>query len=92
MIVGLVLSLDAPPSPELLMELACDLRVTVGTPAGCRLPLVIEVAQPGEDERLIERIAEVAGGAHVDVVFVTLDDEPEAARSVDSHLGQSMKG
>ena len=57
-----------------LAELAREPGVELGEPIGQRVPAVTETPTLREGRRLVERLLELAGVAHVDVLSVNFED------------------
>lgn len=57
-----------------LAELAREPYIELGQPEGQRVPAVSETPTLQEGRRLVERLLETAGVAHVDVLSVNFED------------------
>jgi nitrate reductase NapAB chaperone NapD len=74
---ALVVTLARETAPEAVAALVRESRVTLGSAAHGRLPLVIETHDEEEAEELVRAIGEVAGVAHVDVVRIDFFTDEE---------------
>ena len=77
MISGLVATLtaDATLAGLALQAIGEHPALELGSPAGRRLPLVLETATPTESHALGEWLVELPGVEYVDVAFVHWDDD-----------------
>lgn len=76
-ISGLVITLDEDPELQraTLDVLRADARLTLGAPAGNRLPLVAETESATAGTELVESLFAQRGVRFVDVVSVDFSDE-----------------
>jgi len=76
-IFGFVLTLvpAAEPRRSLLAQLALEPGVTLGSLAGARLPLALEIDPGARAEDRVERWREMPGVVHVDYAFADFEDQ-----------------
>ena len=84
MISGLVVHLNSPNDAATLAVLRRDAQLDLGQLSGNRLPVVIEAASPAECHEITDQLNELAGVAHVDVVFVDLESNQDSCQENES--------
>ncbi len=75
-ISGWVLTLGPDESQriQVVQRLQSDARVTVGEPAGARLPVVLETSSPNEGHAMIEDLSDSPGVLFIELVCLDFSD------------------
>ena len=81
---------DASVRSTAIDALASDPRLTLGEPAGVRLPVVAETSGLAAAETLAEELLAIPGVVFVDVVLVDFD--PDADIDAAPRLGKQQRG
>lgn len=62
---------------DVLRELSEHAQVTIGETHDRKIAVVVETSSQEEDQDVQQRIREISGISHVDIVFIGFDDDAD---------------